>query len=800
MSIKYVLALIVLFLASTDLFAQNTISGSVRDKEKGEVLSEISIYFTDLKIGTTSDKDGSYEIRNIKRGTYNLEVSAIGYESIIRTITITDDAVVDFFLEPSITELNELIITGVTRSTKLRQSPVIVKTTDRAVFQRNNASNLIDALKNIPGINQITTGPGISKPVIRGLGINRIITLNNGLRQEGQQWGDEHGIEIDEYTIDRVEIIKGPGSLLYGSDGIAGVLNFLPPKALRDGKVETQFTSNYQSNNNLIANSISNAGNINGVQWSARLSSKLAGNYKNAYDGQVFNSGFKELNGTLFLGLIKNWGHSHLTVNSYNNTLNLTEGERDENGRFIYENANGDEVVAIGRDYRGYQVGFPHQTINHLSVTSNNFFLFDKGTLNVDFGFQNNKRKEYENPIVPDIPALYFDLNTLNYNMRYNFQNLRGWETSVGIGGMWQSNSNKGEEFIIPAYHLFDAGAFIFTQRTFNKFTIAGGLRVDNRYMNSKALYLDNEETPVSGSDPDADLKFSAFNKNYNGISGSLGASYQIDEISTLKFNVSRGFRSPNSTELSVNGRHEGTFRYLIGASDLKSEISHQIDLAYYLNSRHITFEFTPFVNFIQNYIYLERLVAEDGTEIILDPSDPAPAFQYTSGNARLLGGEVYIDIHPHPLDWLHLENSFSYVQAIQSNQPESSRYLPFTPAPRYRGAIKAELKNINKTFSNGYIKFGVDHFFNQDKIYSAYGTETETPSYTLLSIGIGTDINLFKRTDFISLHIVGDNLMDIAYQDHLSRLKYAPENLATGRTGIFNMGRNIGIKLIMKI
>src|SRR5699024_4554789 len=136
---------------------------------------------------------------------YNLEVSAIGYESIIRTITITDDAVVDFFLEPSITELNELIITGVTRSTKLRQSPVIVKTTDRAVFQRNNASNLIYALKNIPGINQITTGPGISKPVIRGLGINRIITLNNGLRQEGQQWGDEHGIEIDEYTIDRVE-------------------------------------------------------------------------------------------------------------------------------------------------------------------------------------------------------------------------------------------------------------------------------------------------------------------------------------------------------------------------------------------------------------------------------------------------------------------------------------------------------------------------------------------------------------------------------------------------------------------
>lgn len=146
------------------------------------------------------------------------------------------------------------------------------------------------------------------------------------------------------------------------------------------------------------------------------------------------------------------------------------------------------------------------------------------------------------------------------------------------------------------------------------------------------------------------------------------------------------------------------------------------------------------------------------------------------------------------------MENSFSYVQAIQSNQPRSSRYLPFIPAPRYKGEIKAELKSINRTFSNGYIKFGIDHFFKQNRIYSAYGTETETSSYMLLNAGIGTDINLFTRTDFMSLHIVADNLMDIAYQDHLSRLKYAPENLATGRTGIFNMGRNIGIKLIMKI
>ena len=130
-------------------------------------------------------------------------------------------------------ELAEVIVTGVTRSTELKLSPIIVKSIDRSNFNQNIASNLIDALKNIPGVSQITSGASISKPVIRGLGYNRVITLDDGIRQEGQQWGDEHGIEMDEYAIDRVEIVKGPGSLIYGSDGIAGVLNFLPPKLYR---------------------------------------------------------------------------------------------------------------------------------------------------------------------------------------------------------------------------------------------------------------------------------------------------------------------------------------------------------------------------------------------------------------------------------------------------------------------------------------------------------------------------------------------------------------------------------------
>lgn len=545
--------------------------------------------------------------------------------------------------------------------------------------------------------------------------------------------------------------------------------------------------------------SLSNAGNKNGFQWLGRFTSKFAGNYENAYDGKVFNSGFKEVNGSLFLGINKSWGHSYLTVSSYNNTLNLVEGERYESGRFTYEDINGNVVPATDQDLRGYKTGFPHQKINHLAVTSNNYFILDKGTINADFGFQNNKRREFEDPAAPDSPELFFDLSTLNYNVWYNFETANGWETSLGAGGMWQGNTNRGLKFLIPDYNLFDAGMFVSTQKTlFEKLTIAGGIRFDNRYMRSEELYLNGDQSPVPAADPDSQLKFSAVDKNYNGISGSLGLSYRADQYSTFKFNVSRGFRAPSSAEISSNGRHEGTFRYIIGKPDLKSEISHQIDMAYFFSSRHITLEFTPFVNFIGNYIYLEKMVGDDGSEIIPDPADPAPAFEYTSGNVTLVGGEVYLDIHPHPFEWLHLENSFSYVQATQRNQPESSKYLPSIPAPRYRGEIKAELKQVNTTFSNGYIKFGIDCFFKQDKIFSAYQTETPTSGYTLLSAGVGTNIKAFSRGSFLSLYISGENLADKAYQNHLSRLKYAAENPATGRIGVFNMGRNISVKVIM--
>jgi iron complex outermembrane recepter protein len=801
MKLINIITMVALTIVSKISTAQYKISGNIKDINTQENLIGVSVYNADLKFGVVTNENGDFKIENLKPNTYLLEFTILGYAAVIKRVEIKKDTIINVQLFTAILELNEVVVTGVTRSTELKLSPVIIKAIDKTALNQNSATNLIDALKNVPGVSQISTGAAISKPIIRGLGYNRVISLYNGIRQEGQQWGDEHGIEIDEYDIDRIEIVKGAGSLMYGSDGIAGVLNFLSPKSPNLGEVKSQLISNYQTNNNLIGTSVSNAGNKKGLQWLSRISNKFSSNYQNKFDGRVFNSGFKEIDGSLFIGINRNWGHSHFNLSSFNTVLNLPEGDRDNTGKFIFVNTNGTEKTATKQDLQGYKVGFPHQGINHLRLSVNNYFIFNKGTLNADFAIQNNKRKEFADIENPKDIALFFDLTTFSYNTRYNLKRINGWETSFGIGGMQQSNVNKGLEFLIPAYNLFDIGTFIFTQKTFNsKLTFASGLRFDNRTMNVKKLILNTLGQPTNIEDATSSEKFKGFKQNYNGISGSAGISYQLDKKSTLKINLSRGFRAPSIAELASNGRHEGTFRYEIGTQNLKSEISHQFDVAYFLNSEHLTFEITPFANFISNYIYTEKLKDLLGNDIIPDPSDPAPAYKFVQGNATLLGSEFYLDIHPHPLDWLHIENAFSFVQATQSKQPDSSKYLPFIPAPKYRLELKAQFNAIGKSLSNIYFKIAIDHFFKQDKIFSAFGTETKTPSYTLLSAGIGTNVIAFKKKDFMSLFISAENLSNIAYQSHLSRLKYAPDNLATGRTGIFNMGRNISLKLIFNL
>ena len=784
---------------ASNLVLSNThLRGKIIDILTGESLPGVSIYFPNLKAGTVTQSDGSYKIDKLPATKLMVQISCLGYKMQSKQIDLSTAVTQDFALEKSATEISEVVVTGQSAGIENNRTPSPIAIVPRTQLIQNSASNIIDALSKVPGISQVTTGAGISKPVIRGMGYNRVVVVNDGVRQEGQQWGDEHGIEIDENSVNRVEILKGPASLAFGSDAMAGVINMISAPTLPEGNILGNISSNYQTNNGLIDYSVNLNGNKKGFIWDTRYSNKMAHSYQNKQDGWVYNSGFRENAASTTLGINREWGFSHLHLSLYHLKPGIIEGERDSlTGKFLKTiiNPNGSKSSEIANtsDFQSYQPNAPFQTIDHYKAVWNNNLFIGQSYLEATIGFQQNRRKEFQ---VPDKYGLFFLLNTVNYDFKYSFPEINNWKFTTGISGMWQNSQNKGTEFLVPAYQLFDFGAFVIASKKLGNFDFSGGIRFDTRSEISKALYLNANGVLVSASDQNAIQRFEAFNRTFNGISGSLGATYQISKAVFTKLNISRGFRAPNIAELGSNGVHEGTQRYETGNSNLNPETSFQVDYALGLNTTHVSAEMDLFTNSVNHFIFIKKTDS-------LSPSNPSsvslPVFKFDEENAHFYGGEFRLDIHPHPLDWIHFENSFSYIKATLDHQPENSHYLPFIPAPRWISDLKIEFDALDHLLTNAYLKFGIDKTWAQNHFYAAYGTETATPSYTLIDLGAGTDFVFHGKTRF-SMYISANNLTDVAYQSHLSRLKYTGINLVTGQTGIDNMGRNISIKLLIPI
>ncbi len=806
-TLQYIFLLVLLTLSicvkavDRNALGNGLLLGKITDATTGEMLPGVNIYIPDLQVGTTTDSNGSYRLNNIPTGKQLVQVSYVGYETIVLTVVVGIETHQDFSLSHSAREINEVVITGLAQAAEKNKTPTPIALMSKQELLQSSSVNAIEAITKLPGLSSVTTGAAISKPIIRGLGYNRVVVVNDGIRQEGQQWGDEHGIEVDAYSLNRVEVLKGPASLAYGSDAMAGVINLISAPTLPDGTIAGSVMLNYQTNNGLIGQSTNLAENSNGYIWNIRLSNKMAHAYQNRYDGYVYNSGFRENAFSGIVGVNRSWGYSHLHFGVYHLKPGIVEGERDDvTGKFLKlvvlpDNSAG-ETVATHSNMLSYKPKTPYQQIYHYKLALNSNVSLAGGYLKSTIGYQQNRRQEFANVIEPNSYQLYFLLNTINYDARYVFPEWKGISITAGVNGMSQTSKNKGTEVLVPEYNLFDVGGFTMLKRSFGKLDLSGGIRFDRRHQVGKELFLDENEEPTTPSNPNAEERFGAFTSNFLGFSGSLGATYELSKNIYTKINLSRGFRAPNIGELGSNGVHEGTLRYEMGDPNLKSETSLQLDYSLGYSSEHVAAEINLFTNSVSNFIFLRKLTTSSGADSLLYGNS---AFKFVSGDANLTGGEITVDIHPHPFDWIHFQNSFSYVEGTLGNQPDSMHYLPFIPAPRFQSEVRFNGEKVGRLLRNAYVSFGVEVLLNQDKFYAAYRTETSTPEYTLLNIGIGSDIVLGKRT-ICSVYITGNNLADVAYQNHLSRLKYADANNATGRTGVYNMGRNVDFKLVFPL
>jgi iron complex outermembrane receptor protein len=439
----------------------------------------------------------------------------------------------------------------------------------------------------------------------------------------------------------------------------------------------------------------------------------------------------------------------------------------------------------------------PMQKIQHTKYTLDNNIKLGNDRLKATFGLQQNQRMEFGNPLNDKERELFFDLKTFNYAVQYLKAEKNNWKNTFGVNGMRQTNTNKGEAALVPDYTSFDIGAFYYTQKRTEKTSWSGGIRYDQKWMNfvnpaqfycPPGLACATLYNPVES------------NRQFNNISGAIGVAHDVSEQLTLKFNIARGFRAPNMAEMGSFGAHEGTNRFEYGNEALISEKSLQFDAAVEWSNEHMSIAGNVFYNTVKDYIFYQKLTAVGGGDsIIMNHGDELYAFAFRQKDAHLYGAEFNIDFHPHPLDWLHVENSVSLIRGQFIEPLDGSKNLPGIPSARWLSEVRIELFKKSKAIRNSFINLQLDNVFAQEHPFVGYNTETRTPAYTLLNVGYSTQIQHRNKTLF-SLSLVGQNITDVAYQHHLNRLKYGPMNEATGRMGVFNMGRNFSFKVNIPI
>ena len=374
---------------------------------------------------------------------------------------------------------------------------------------------------------------------------------------------------------------------------------------------------------------------------------------------------------------------------------------------------------------------------------------------------------------------------------------------------MYQANQNKdATDYPIPDYNLFDIGGFLFTKKTFGKIDLSGGLRYDTRHLSWDNFYTsknpDNFGRRVSPGTPADSLQYPEFDHQYQGVSGSIGATFNITERLLIKANLARGYRSPNINEVGANGLDPGAHIRYQGNREFVPEFNLQKDISFLAYLKNLDISVELFDNRISNYIFQARLSDASGQPVLDDQGNLT--YKYQQSKAQLYGGEFTLNLHPESLKWLTFNNSIAYVNGLNKNEEliriygNDAKYLPFILPLHFRSELRGTLRKSVGSFTGMYARLELDNYARQNKVYAVDNTETPTPGYTLINAGFGSSIKQKSGRTFCQLFFQVNNLFDTVYQSHLNRLKYFEYYLAspTGHRGIYNMGRNISAKVII--
>ncbi|MCG8306507.1 MAG: TonB-dependent receptor [Cytophagales bacterium] len=778
------------------------IHGSILDAETKQPISFATVMIKNTKNGVVADEHGKFLLDKLCKKEYTLVFSSVGYEDYHKHISLQEDVEMNILMTRKMMTLSEVVVSDDHVEQRKNEVPLSMEIVDSDFLIQNQGGSLMQSLDRLAGVTTIDIGSGQSKPVIRGLGFNRVVVVENGIKHEGQQWGVEHGLEIDQYAVDNVEVIKGPSSLRYGSDAIGGVIdvkqNRLPEQNTFTGTVDLTG----KTNNNLLGTSIALAGRKGHLFTTFRATLLDYGDYKvptdsvdiysyraPLYNNQLRNTAGNEHDLHFSFGYVKPAFQSRFYVSN----IRVKSG--------FFANAYGLEPRNVDTDLHDRSdrdIQYPYQQVNHFKIINRTQRNWSKYELKSELGFQRNFRQELSQYVAHGyMPATYqgeanfapdldrqFDKYVFSANVEGAYFKTNKTSFTFGINSAYQDNAINGHGFIIPAFRQFNLGSFALVKHGITeKSTLQVGLRYD--YGNIQIeRYHDWFTSPVvSGTDTTYQYLQRAddLDRDFSNVSWSVGYNYNHKNWS-FKTNIGKSFRMPIAQELGANGVNYHRFSFEVGDPDLSPEVAYQLDAGLEYSAERLAFGLTPFANYFPNYIYLNPTSEHDRLY-----GNGNQVFYYSQTKVLRYGGEIHA--HYRIIDPLRFGLVGEYVYAEQLSGKKKGFTLPFSPPASVIFNLRYE-KNKWKFLENIYMSLDYKIAASQTRIVPP---EEVTEGYQVVNLGLGGDVKMQDRNLSISLQV--QNLFNTKYFNHTSfyRLINVPE---AGRNFILNIAIPFSIKI----
>lgn len=772
--ISLVVSLLIVLSVHSVLCSQNVVllDGYVFDQSGSPLVGATVTISPSTKSTAITNSKGYFEFK-LPQGKYLIQYHFLGFMVSQDSVRLVNDLTTSVHLQTDTKYLGEVTVRENYENYKNKVEALSVEVVKSDFILENNGTNLIKTLEKLPGVNSMDIGAGYSKPIIRGMGFNRVLVTENGIKQEGQQWGADHGLEIDQFNVQKVELYKGPMSMQFGSDAVGGVIkiiSLLPPlenKCFAEGLLISK------SVNDLVGLSVMTGMKYN--QWfvKCRLTEQHYGDYKIPTDTivyltrmlPVYNRRLKNTAGfdRSFFGIMGYYQPTIQTVFAVSNVYQT-------NGMFPGSHGVPD-VNRLQPDGNYRDVDLPNSSVNHFKITNNSQLSFRRWTCQLDVGIQHNHREEHSlfhthygtqsaPQVNPDL-ELQFDLKTYSANFRLQSKNDSVWMHLLGIDTEGQSNSVSGYGFLMPNYVKWAGGLFVIEKyKVSHSVDLTFGVRQDVASMSVSGYYDQFLYTYLTAMNAYSESQVKGYanrsypiNRRFGNATGSLGLVYTPDDYQIFKTNIGRCYRLPSANELSSNGVHHGTYRHEQGTVSLNPELGYQLDMGYVYDNGTLYVAMSPFAGWFSNYIYLNP----SGEWSILPHA--GQVYKYSQAEVLTAGGECSLDYKF--VDDFTFQSAFEYVylQNLTDGYP-----LPFSPPMSVLNGLSWHLHKNGKVWRESHVKLECQLVAPQHRIAR---NEEITPGYDIWGVDVENEFSFGKTKFSISFQI--NNLFDTKYFNHLS-------------------------------